>query len=138
MRLADHLAALHAASFARPWDAAAFDTLLANPTTHAVTTDHGFALLQILAPEAEVITLSILHPARSQGHGQALLSKALDHAAQTGVDTVFLEVEATNKAARALYAKAGFTETARRAAYYPQDDGTPPVDAIQMRLRLGA
>ncbi|OAN85023.1 hypothetical protein A8B78_05845 [Jannaschia sp. EhC01] len=133
--MAETLAALHAASFARGWSAQEFEALLANPTTHAVTSPHGFALLQIIAPEAELITISILPALRGQGHGRALLAKTILTAQENGADMLFLEVEATNAAALALYEKAGFIVTGRRTGYYTYPDG-PAVDAITMTCAL--
>ncbi|MEJ6390652.1 GNAT family N-acetyltransferase [Gymnodinialimonas ulvae] len=137
MTLAETLAALHAASFPRGWTAAEFDALLANPSYKILPTEHGFALLQILPPEAELISISILPAHRGHGHGRALLSQALDAAQSAGITSVFLDVEATNTAAIALYHAAGFTEFGRRAGYYAATDGTSS-DAIQMRLHLPA
>jgi ribosomal-protein-alanine N-acetyltransferase len=133
--LAETLADLHAASFPRGWTASEFEALLVNPTTHAATSDHGFALLQIIAPEAELVTISILPAARGQGHGRTLLGQALLAAATKGADTMFLEVDATNTPALALYESVGFSETGRRTAYYAHED-TPPTDAIMMTATL--
>ena len=53
-------------------------------------------------------------------------------ASKGGAATVFLEVRESNGAARALYAALGFTELARRKAYY----SNPREDAVVMRLDL--
>ncbi|GAB5448679.1 GNAT family N-acetyltransferase [Gymnodinialimonas sp.] len=135
MTLAETLAALHAASFPRGWSAHEFEALLANPTTHAVTSPHGFALMQIIAPEAELITISILPTARGQGHGRALLGQAIQAAQKHGATTMYLEVEADNTAALALYTAAGFETTGRRAGYYAYPD-QDAVDAITMACAL--
>ncbi len=135
MTLAETLAALHAASFPRGWTAQEFEGLLANPAYKIITSDHGFAMLQIIPPEAELITISILPNARGHGHGRALLNLAVDTAQSAGATSVFLDVDATNKAAVTLYQSSGFTEFARRAGYYAPPDDTQS-DAIQMRLDL--
>ncbi len=137
MTLAETLAALHAASFPRGWAAHEFESLLANPAYKIVTSGHGFAMLQIIPPEAELITISILPTARKKGHGRALLNQALDAARDAGATSVFLDVDATNTAAIALYQSTGFTEFARRAGYYASDDKTQS-DAIQMVLEIPA
>jgi [ribosomal protein S18]-alanine N-acetyltransferase len=51
------------------------------------------------------------------------------------VRTLFLEVEEGNTAALALYARQGFTEVSRRAAYYRKSDGSA-ANAIIMRRTL--
>lgn len=131
MTLPETLAALHAASFPHSWSAPEFEALLQNPTTHVVTTNHGFALLQIVAPEAELVTISVIPAARGQGHGRDLLGQALLAAATHGAHTMFLEVDATNAAAVALYAQAGFIQTGTRTNYYAHADGAHS-DAITM------
>jgi ribosomal protein S18 acetylase RimI-like enzyme len=47
---------------------------------------------------------------------------------------MFLEVRASNAAARALYASAGFVAVGRRARYYRD----PDEDAVVMRWRADA
>lgn len=129
------MAALHGASFARGWSVAEVTDLLAKPTTLAVTTDHGFALLQVIAPEAEVLTIVIDPALRGQGQGRALLGQALLAATTHGALQMFLEVDAENTAARALYATAGFIQTGLRRAYYAHEDGHRS-DAIMMARAL--
>jgi ribosomal-protein-alanine N-acetyltransferase len=141
MTLAETLAALHAASFPRGWTAQEFESLLANPAYRILTNTHGFALLQLLPPEAELITISVLPSARGQGHGRALLDQVIETAQSNGATTLLLEVHATNKAALTLYQSSGFTEFGRRVGYYASTD-TPGSetagDAIQMVLPLPA
>lgn len=137
MTLPETLAALHAASFDRGWSAQEFESLLANPAYRIVAADHGFALLQLLPPEAELITISVLPSARGQGHGRRLLSEVIATAQTNGATTLLLDVDATNEKALRLYKAAGFEEFARRAGYYGTDDQSQS-DAIQMALRLPA
>ncbi len=127
------MAALHAAGFARCWTEAEIAALLSRPTTLCVTSDAGFALLQIIPPEAEILTIAIAHDARGRGHGRALLGQALLAASAKGCDTVFLEVDARNAPALALYRRAGFTQTGLRPSYYAHPDGNRS-DALTMTL----
>ncbi len=129
------MARIHAACFARGWSSAELETLLAKPTTRAVASDHGFALLQVIAPEAELLTIAILPADRRKGHGRALLNQTLQAAAAAGAETLFLEVDAANQAACALYLAAGFIQTGTRRNYYPHDDGGRS-DAILMSRAL--
>ncbi len=128
---AAQMAALHGTSFARGWSEAEITALLAKPTTVAVSTAQGFSILQVVAPEAEILTIVIDPARRGQGHGQSLLGQTLLAAAQNGADIVFLEVDAGNGAALALYARAGFAQNGIRRAYYAHPDGTS-TDAITM------
>ena len=131
------LAALHAASFAQGWSEMEFATLLANPATLCAITDHGFALLQVVPPEAELITIAVSPKAREQGNGRAVLNLALKMAKEAGASHVFLEVDAINTAALALYASAGFEQNGSRRAYYRQVDGSR-TDAITMAHTIKA
>lgn len=73
-----------------------------------------------------------VHPDRQRaGLARGLLAAAI--AAGTGVDRVLLEVAASNRAALAFYADAGFTQIDLRPRYYR--DGA---DAIVMRRSLAA
>ena len=70
---------------------------------------------------------------RGRGLARQLLDAALEASRADRADRVLLEVAATNTAALALYASAGFVEIDRRRRYYR--DGT---DAVVMRLPLAA
>ena len=118
------MARIHAASFARGWTVAEIETLLRKPTTHAIATEHGFAMIQLIAPEAEILTIAIDPDQRGQGLGAALLAETLCTARVHGAEKVFLEVDAHNSAARALYASAGFQTAGHRRDYYTHADGT--------------
>jgi len=135
------MAEIHAAAFAgqdRPWPEAEIAALLARPVIHAVTEGtQGFALLQILPPEAEIVTLGIDPQAQRRGLGTALLQRVLDTAADAGATTLFLEVAADNAPARALYARARFAEAGRRSGYYARPGGTA-VDALVLSRALSA
>lgn len=132
---ADHLAALHASAFDRPWDAAAFADLLAAGGVLAVAEPDGFILIRAAADEAEILTLAVRPEARGQGLAGALLRQALADAATHNVRRVFLEVADDNLAARAVYAKAGFEQAGIRARYYVRPDGSRH-DALLLALNL--
>jgi ribosomal-protein-alanine N-acetyltransferase len=64
------MAEIHAAAFAdgEAWDRDAIASLMERPGTVAVSGgDHGFALLQIIPPEAELLTIAIAPEARARG-----------------------------------------------------------------------
>lgn len=135
MEAAEHLAAVHALAFQRPWSAAEFARLLQEPGAFAFATSDGFILIRALGPEAEVLTLAVSPSARRRGVGRALLEAALARAAEDGVELVFLEVAADNRAALALYDRAGFARVGARRGYYPRGDGAA-ADALTLRLAL--
>lgn len=135
------MAQIHAAAFAdhgQIWTKADIAALLARPHTRAISLGrHGFALLQVLAPEAEILTIAVDPATQGRGHGTALVQLVIDAARTAGAETLFLEVAADNAAARALYARAGFVPTGQRRGYYARA-GSAAVDALTLTLVLGA
>jgi ribosomal-protein-alanine N-acetyltransferase len=137
---APQLAAIHAASFARAWDAHEFERLLAD---RAVIADGlfvggeptGFALSRVVLDEAEILTIAIAPEARGRGCSRPLLVGHLEALNRVGVRLVHLEVEEGNRAALALYRRLGFEEVGRRDGYYRKQDGMS-VAALTMNVRL--
>jgi ribosomal-protein-alanine N-acetyltransferase len=73
----------------------------------------GFlAWREIASGEFEILNLAVARAARRRGVGQALLDAALRPGRW------FLEVRASNAAARAFYRQAGFGELGERVRYY--------------------
>jgi ribosomal-protein-alanine N-acetyltransferase len=134
------LAALHALAFTdapRPWTAAEFAALMAEPSTVLAARGEGFALGRVTGPEAELLTLAVHPAARRRGIGRALVSAFEAAAAARGAVEACLEVAATNAAARSLYQGLGYSPAGRRAGYYRRA-GAPPIDALVLRKGLPA
>ncbi|MCF4165431.1 ribosomal protein S18-alanine N-acetyltransferase [Zavarzinia compransoris] len=132
----DRLARIHGACFPdAPWDAAHLARLLAMPGAIALADTAGFIMLRGAADEAEVITIAVDPASRRRGAGRRLLAAALDAAARTGADRIFLEVAVDNPPAIALYRAFAFDEVARRRRYYRRRDGES-VDALVFSKRL--
>ncbi|AQS42136.1 MAG: Ribosomal-protein-alanine acetyltransferase [Candidatus Tokpelaia hoelldobleri] len=122
----DSLQQLHARVFPPGWDAAAFANFLHDP--HGIgfaarTTDkpkklNGFVLERQVAGEAEILSIAVAPESRRKGIGHALMDALLRQLYQERVQTLFLEVDEHNRAARALYRHFGFVETGRRSGYY--------------------
>lgn len=70
----------------------------------------------------EILNLAVEPAARGKGTGRALIRQAALEGVARGAVQVFLEVRESNSAARAFYARLGFTETGRRPAYYREPD----------------
>jgi len=87
---------------------------------------------RIMADEAEILKLAVAQNVRRRGLGYRLLDFALNFCRTKGVKNCFLELRASNTAARKLYAKRGFFRVGRRQAYYDE----PVEDAILMQLKL--
>ena len=139
------LSALHAASFPDTWGAASFATLLERPQVlglKAMVNDThiaGFILTQVIAGEAEILTICVDPALRRTGVGRLLLAHACQQLEARGAQSLFLEVSEGNEGARALYAQSGFVEVGRRKAYYRDNPAAPEArDALVMRRQLGA
>lgn len=133
-------AAIHAPSFAHPWSAAEFESLLAAPETVADgafdsrgAALQGFVLSRRAADEAEILTIAVGQRHRRAGLGAKLLAAHLAHLSGYGVRALFLEVDEANVAARALYARFGFAEVGRRPAYYRTASGVKSTALVLRR-----
>lgn len=134
---ASRLASLHAEAFARPWDAAAFASLLDQGGVFVLEEADGFVLLRAVAEEAEILTLAVRPAARRRGLGGRLVDAGAAAAAARGASRMFLEVADDNAGAIGLYLGAGFTEVGRRPGYYDRADGGRR-DALILALNLPA
>jgi len=78
----------------------------------------GYVGLRLRGREAHIITIAIHPDWRGRGLGEFLLLQALEEALRRGARKVTLEVRPSNRVARRLYAKVGFTLVGIRRAYY--------------------
>jgi [ribosomal protein S18]-alanine N-acetyltransferase len=119
------LARVHAEVFTipRPWTAAEFGAFLETPGSFLLTEGEAFLVGRAVAGEAELLTLAVPVPMRRQGVGRRLVAEFEAEAAARGAQEAFLEVAASNAAARALYRAAGWSEAGRRRGYYAFDGG---------------
>ena len=133
----EQLANLHALCFEtpRPWNAEEFRSLLNDNTVYLFEKAHGFALGRVAAGEAELLTLAVDTGWQRQGIGSDLLRAFEQTAATKGATVSFLEVSALNRAALALYASAGYSESGRRPNYYRTSEGHR-IDAVVMSKSL--
>ena len=135
---AEPLAALHRACFPEePWDAAALAPILALAGGFGYlawegSSPTGFVLARDLAGEIEILSLGVVPRWRRRGIGAALLAAVAGEAGRRGSGSIVLEVAAGNRAARRLYAAAGFIHAGRRPRYYRRLGGRE--DALILRL----
>ena len=95
------------------------------------------ALKELDARHGEVKSMRTPSARRRQGVGRQLVGGIMRAAGRAGARSLFLEVAESNAAARALYARAGFVEAARRAGYYQRQDAAAE-DAIVLGADLTA
>lgn len=121
----------------RPFTEAEFADLLAAPPCFLCTRPDAFALGRTAAGEAELLTLAVAPRRRRHGLGRLLLQDFEAASVARGAVRAFLEVAATNDAARALYRAAGYREAGRRPGYYRRPDGAQ-IDALILDKPLGS
>lgn len=92
----------------------------------------GFLNGWIVVDELEIAQVGVLPERRRSGIGARLLTEVLWHASRQGVQAAFLEVRASNTAARALYAGYGFEQLGIRRGYYNH----PREDALLLRAQV--
>ncbi len=128
------MAQIHASAFtqSRPWSADEFSALLNSPLCFASGDAHCFALVRIIADEAELLTIATAPGFQRQGRARAVMQNWQCQARARGATTCLLEVAADNTAAQHLYRAEGFAPCGRRKAYYPRPDAVA-ADAIVMQ-----
>lgn len=88
----------------------------------------GYAIMQVVAGEAECLRIAVRPKYRRQGLGKQALRALLQELAREEILVCFLEVRADNRAAHRLYQSCRFEQIAIRNGYY--DDGC---DAVIMK-----
>ena len=137
----DLLSELHTENFDEAWDDKAFTDLLAMPGAEAelaleAGTVLGFVLTRRAADEAEIISIATRASAQRRGVARQLLAHRIATLRTLGIRTMYLEVAASNVAARRLYQRLGFAEAGLRKGYYRTREGFE--DAIVMRREIAS
>lgn len=96
----------------------------------------GYGILSVAVGESHLLNLAVDPRRQGRGLGRLLLEHTLQAARQWGAECMFLEVRPSNERARALYARAGFTEFGRRRGYYPASRAGGREDALVLCRRL--
>jgi ribosomal-protein-alanine N-acetyltransferase len=136
---------IHGERFSRGWSDGEFHELIGQETVGgfvalqaglpAMNGVAGFVLSRTAAGESEILSIGVNPRVERQGLGWRLMRAALEDIVARDAQTVFLEVDETNAAAKALYAKLGFVKVAERPAYYAGPDGHKTAAHV-MRLDL--
>ena len=133
----DAILAIEEDSFSDPWAGPAFSPLVNRDHVYFVVATRageviGYAVAYVAGGEAEIANFAVAGLARGQGVGGILLRHLLTTLRDAAAIEVWLDVRASNAAARALYGRFGFQEVGRRRGYYRR----PVEDAISMRRDL--
>ena len=136
---AEEAAGVHARCFTYAWPADDLETLLAATTTYAdgafgkAGEVQGFILSRLAADEAEILTIAVKPKKRGQGIAGKLMRANMEQLQAAGAKTWFLEVEAQNVSALALYRRFGFERVGERKSYYRKPDGDAALAFILRR-----
>ncbi|MBM3908451.1 MAG: ribosomal protein S18-alanine N-acetyltransferase [Gemmatimonadetes bacterium] len=131
------IAAIESASFGDPWSLKSFSDSLAHAFVRLrVLEDEagvaGYSVVWVSGEECELANIAVDPAHRRGGLGARLLDASLDEARREGLMVMFLEVRASNDAAKRLYASRGFHEVGHRRDYYKN----PVEDALILRRDL--
>lgn len=121
------LADIHAASFTKAWSEDEIDRLATSPEGRLWVARQrgsgnaaplGFVLIRNSGQEAEIITIATDPAKRRRGVGSALMGHAIREMQRERAGNLFLEVDAGNRGAIALYQGLGFRQVGSRKGYY--------------------
>lgn len=131
------VAELEKLCFSAPWSERSIASELQNEySLWLVEEREGVAVAyvgsQSCPPEADVMNVAVAPEFRRQGIGEGLMVALMDALRDKGMESLTLEVRASNSPAIALYDRLGFTEVGRRPNYYTD----PREDALIMRKEL--
>ncbi len=102
-------------------------------TARNAATIIGWCCARLIAPECELLKITVLPHHRRRGVGAALLGELFALCSRAGCREIFLEVRQKNEQARSFYNRYGFTEAGGvRRGYYQQ----PPDNGVILRRRL--
>lgn len=114
--------------FTIPWSRASF---LQEVTQNAcarylVVREDGvpiaYAGMWLVLFEAHITNIAVRPDRRGRGYGELVTRSLIQLAADTGMQSMTLEVRRSNRAARALYEKLGFVEVGFRKRYYADNN----------------
>ncbi|MBR4308992.1 MAG: ribosomal protein S18-alanine N-acetyltransferase [Oscillospiraceae bacterium] len=92
----------------------------------------GYVGSQSCPPEADVMNVAVYPEYRGRGIGEALMRSLMTDLKAQDMESLTLEVRASNAPAIGLYEKLGFLQVGRRPRYYVN----PTEDALILRKEL--
>ncbi len=133
----DDVLAIEESAYPFPWTKGIFrDCLRAGYEARVLRQgDHliaGYVLWSWGVGEAHILNLCIGPMHQRRGLGRHLLQTCLAEISRGDVDTVLLELRASNFVAESLYSSMGFRHLGRRKGYYPA--GRQREDALLMAM----
>ena len=131
------IANLEIECFSSPWPSEVIGRKLTGGSSVMLAALEGDAVLGYIGlmhilDEGYISNIAVSEIHRGKGVACALVNAMKVRGAELGLSFLTLEVRTSNRAARALYTKHGFTEVGRRKGYYEK----PTEDALLMTLFL--
>ena len=128
-------------SNSHPWTDRTFQDALMSGYLSLVAREHGqvcaFAIARTLVDEAELLLIAVTPSERRQGVAALLWIELMQRLRIAGARKVFLEVRASNAAARSFYSTRGLSPIGVRKNYYPSGvHHGDREDAILMEVTL--
>lgn len=139
----DAVAAIEAATFARPWSRGSFEQeLTRNVAARYLVAELdgqvvGYAGAWIILDESHVTNIAIEETFRGRGIGKQLTAGLMQYLSNLGAAYATLEVRVSNERAQNLYRSLGFVSIGKRKKYYEDNnedaflmvcDHMPPAD----------
>ena len=125
-------------AFTTSWQADTFLNLIGRPGSELWVMEHpvagilAYAVLWCILDQAELANIAVRSDFRGQGYASRMLERVLQIARDRQVESIYLEVRASNKRAVELYERFGFSRVGVRKTYYDK----PKEDALVMRTLL--
>lgn len=123
------IAELEKICFSAPWSERSIAYELTNPLSLWLVAMEdeklvGYVGSQAVMDEADMMNIAVCPDHRRHGVAESLVAALCDKLKGRGVNSLTLEVRASNEPAKALYGKLGFVQVGRRPNYYrdPRED----------------
>ena len=119
------IAAIERACFSDPWSAESFASLCEQGAPWIFFSARmdgeicGYAVASAVCDEGEIANIAVAPAWQRQGVGTMILFATLRELMLQGAESVYLEVRASNTAARRLYERRGFEATGMRRELPP-------------------
>lgn len=113
--------------FPQPWSESLFRDELDQPNRTYIVAESGgellgYAGLLIVDEDAHITTIAVAESGRGRRLGSRMLLALLQRSRRRGARHMTLEVRASNRDARRLYERFGFSVVGKRKNYYRDED----------------
>lgn len=134
----DEVVGIESEAFTTPWQRETFLDLLDRDQVELLVATLsgegviGYAVLWCILDQGELANVALKPAFRGRGLGSRLVERVIEVGRERSIETLYLEVRASNSRAIELYLRLGFEEVGRRRDYY----NSPREDALVMMRRI--